>query len=65
MLTIPSKVSWILSNDYLLDLEGSWDIRQISSCNNGTIMMDKGFKKTVIFSGSLRDCGNQGYEKYQ
>ena len=65
ILTIPSKVSWIFFNDYLLDMEGSWDIRQISSCNNGTIMIDKDMKTRVIFSGSLKGGSNQGSEDHQ
>jgi hypothetical protein len=37
-----------------LDMEGTWDIIQISSCNNGTIMIDKDLKTRVVFSGSLK-----------
>jgi hypothetical protein len=35
-------------------MEGTWDIKQISSCNNGTIMIDKDMKIRVVFSGSLK-----------
>jgi hypothetical protein len=44
-------------------MEGTtWDFKQISSCNNGTIMIKK--DSTVLFSGSLKGGHNQGSEDY-
>ncbi len=62
--TIPSKVSLIIFNHLLLDMEGRWNVTQISSCNNGTIMIERDMKNRVVFSGSLKGGHNQGTEDH-
>lgn len=64
ILIIPLKVSLQIFNDNLLDMEGTWDIKQISSCNNATIMIDKDMKVRVVLSGSLKGGRDQGSEDH-
>jgi hypothetical protein len=45
-------------------MEGTWDIKQISSCNNATIMIDKDMKVRVVLSGSLKGGRDQGSEDH-
>jgi hypothetical protein len=46
------------------NMEGTWDIKQISSCNNATIMIDKDMKVRVVLSGSLKGGRDQGSEDH-
>ena len=61
--TLPSNVNYYL-DDFCIEMTGSWEIKQISSCNNATIMIDKDMKDIVIYSGSLKGGSNQGSEDH-
>jgi len=46
-------------------MEGQWDFKQISSCNNGTVMTEKeSIVSNVLISGSLKGGHNQGTEDH-
>jgi hypothetical protein len=42
--------------------KGSWDITSLSSCNNGTIMIDKDLNN-VVMTGHLKGGCDQGNEE--